>query len=160
MKLGNNLTNPVALIQQLYANEAAAIVLFNRFYQPDIDIEKMEQVGGNIFSKSSDLSNTLRWIGIASAKVEQIDYAASRGILTPEAVVKALLAGASAVEVCTAIYQQSTEFIGKANNFLTDWMKRKGFDSIEQFKGRLNSREIQGNNTFERTQFLKYFTGK
>lgn len=103
MKLGDNLTNPVTLIDQLYANGAAAVVLFNRFYQPDIDIEKMEHISGNVFSNASDLSKTLRWIGIASAMVDKIDYAASGGIHKPEAVVKAILAGASAVEVCSAI---------------------------------------------------------
>ncbi|MDR0893451.1 MAG: dihydroorotate dehydrogenase-like protein [Mediterranea sp.] len=157
MKLGNNLTSPVALIEQLYANGAAAVVLFNRFYQPDIDIEKLEHTSGEIFSKSSDLSNTLRWVGIASAKVEKIDYAASRGVVTPEAMVKCLLAGATAVEVCSAIYQQTNTFIGQANAFLSNWMDRQGFDNIAQFKGRLNTKDIQGINTFERTQFLKYF---
>ena len=73
MKLGDNLTNPVTLIDQLYANGAAAVVLFNRFYQPDIDIEKMEHISGNVFSNASDLSKTLRWIGIASAMVDKID---------------------------------------------------------------------------------------
>ena len=56
MKLGDNLTNPIALIDQLYANGAAAVVLFNRFYQPDINIEKMIQVSGNVFSNEADLS--------------------------------------------------------------------------------------------------------
>ncbi|MDR0940450.1 MAG: dihydroorotate dehydrogenase-like protein [Mediterranea sp.] len=157
MKLGNNLTNPVALIEQLYAGGAAAVVLFNRFYQPDIDIEKLTHTSGDIFSKPTDLANTLRWIGIASAKVEKIDYAASRGVVTPEAVVKTLLAGAAAVEVCSAIYQNTNAFIGKANDFLSTWMDRHGFTSIAQFKGRLNTKDMQGVNTFERTQFLKYF---
>ena len=56
MKLGDNLTNPIVLIDQLYANGAAAVVLFNRFYQPDINIEKMIQVSGNVFSNEADLS--------------------------------------------------------------------------------------------------------
>lgn len=60
MKLGDNLTNPVALIDQLYANGAAAVVLFNRFYQPDINIEKMEHISGEIFSNASDLAIPLR----------------------------------------------------------------------------------------------------
>ena len=93
MKLGDNLTNPVALIDQLYANGAAAVVLFNRFYQPDINIENMEHMSGEIFSNASDLANPLRWIGIASAVVDKIDYAASGGVANPESVVKAILAG-------------------------------------------------------------------
>ena len=143
MKLGDNLTNPVALIDQLYANGAAAVVLFNRFYQPDINIEKMEHISGEIFSNASDLAIPLRWIGIASAVVDKIDYAASGGVANAESVVKAILA-----------------FIGEANRFLSAWMERKGFRNIAQFKGKLNIKDVQGVNTFERTQFLKYFGKK
>ena len=160
MKLGDNLTNPVALIDQLYANEAAAVVLFNRFYQPDINIENMEQVSGEVFSTSADLATPLRWIGIASSVVNKIDYAASGGVANPEAVVKVILAGASAVEVCSAIYQNTNAFIGESTRFLSAWMERKGFNNIAQFKGKLNIKDVQGINTFERTQFLKYFGKK
>lgn len=77
-----------------------------------------------------------------------------------EAVVKAILAGASAVEVCSAVYQNTNAFIGEANRFLSTWMTRKGFNSIAQFKGKLNTKDVKGINTFERTQFLKYFGKK
>lgn len=159
MKLGDNLTNPITLINQLYANGAAAIVLFNRFYQPDIDIDRMEQTSGNIFSNPADLSMPLRWIGIASSLVGKIDYAASGGIHKPEAVVKAILAGAAAVEICSVIYQNTNLIIGEMNRFLDTWMQQKGFERISQFKGRLNAKDIEGGmNMWERTQFLKYFS--
>ena len=160
MKLGDNLTNPVALIDQLYANGAAAVVLFNRFYQPDINIENMEQVSGEVFSTSADLATPLRWIGIASSVVNKIDYAASGGVANPEAVVKVILAGASAVEVCSAIYQNTNAFIGESTRFLSAWMERKGMENISQFKGMLNVSDLNGINTFERTQFLKYFSAR
>lgn len=158
MKLGNNFTNPVSLIDQLYANGAAAVVLFNRFYQPDIDIEKMEHVSGSVFSTEADLPNTLRWIGIASAQLPKIDYAASGGVVTPQAVVKAILAGAAAVEVCSTIYQNTNLYIGEMTRFLSAWMEQKGFEQISQFKGKLNAESVQGINMWERTQFLKYFS--
>ena len=157
MKLGSNLTNPVALIDQLYANGAAAVVLFNRFYQPDINIDKMTQVAGNVFSNEADLSNSLRWTGIASAAVSKIDYAISGGIHSAEGVVKAILAGASAVEICSVLYQQSAAVINEYNKFVEGWMESKGMESIAQFKGKLNVDDVKGVNTFERTQFLKYF---
>lgn len=160
MKLGDNLTNPVALIDQLHANGAAAVVLFNRFYQPDIDIDKMEHTSGNVFSNAADLSMPLRWIGIASSLVNKIDYAASGGIHKPEGVVKAILAGASAVEVCSAIYQNTNLFVGEANRFLEIWMQKNGFDRITQFKGKLSAKDTEGINMWERTQFLKYFSEK
>ena len=160
MKLGDNLTNPIALIDQLYANGAAAVVLFNRFYQPDIDIEKMKQISGNVFSTGADLVKALRWIGIASAAVNKLDYAASGGIHSPEGIVKAILAGASAVEICSAFYQNSYALVGEYIHFLNLWMDRKGMENIPQFKGMLNVNDLNGVNTFERTQFMKYFSSK
>ena len=160
MKLGDNLTNPIALIDQLYANGAAAVVLFNRFYQPDIDIEKMKQISGNVFSTGADLVKALRWIGIASAAVNKLDYAASGGIHSPEGIVKAILAGASAVEICSAFYQNSYALVGEYIHFLNLWMDRKGMENIPQFKGMLNISDLNGVNTFERTQFMKYFSSK
>ena len=140
MKLGDNLTNPIALIDQLYANGAAAVVLFN------------------VFSNEADLSKALRWIGIASAAVNKLDYAASGGIHSPEGVVKAILAGASAVEICSVLYQNSATIIEEYIRFLNLWMDRKGMETISQFKGILNVNDPKGVNTFERTQFLKYFS--
>lgn len=160
MKLGDNLTNPIALIDQLYANGAAAVVMFNRFYQPDINIEKMTQISGNVFSNESNLANVLRWIGIASANVKKMDYAASGGIHSPEGVVKAILAGASAVEICSVLYQSSYFIIEEYLRFLNLWMDRKGMETINQFKGILNVSDPKGVNTFERTQFLKYFSSR
>ncbi len=160
MKLGENLTNPIALINQLYANGAAAVVLFNRFYQPDIDINKMAFVPGNVFSTEADLSTPLRWIGIASSIIDKMDYAASGGVHSPEAVVKTILAGASAVEVCSAIYENSSSFIGETNSFLSSWMEKNGYDSTAQFKGKLNAKNIEGITVWERTQFLKYFSSR
>jgi len=160
MKLGDNLSNPVALINQLYAHGAAAVVLFNRFYQPDIDIEKMEQTHGSVFSHIEDFGNTLRWVGITSAAVKRLPIAASGGVHTPENMVKAILAGAAAVEVCTAVYKNGAAFISQCTEFLSTWMEKKGFNSLEDFKGKLNQSNVQNNSTFERTQFLRYFSSR
>jgi len=160
MKLGSNLSNPVALIYQLYANGAAAVVLFNRFYQPDIDIDKVKQSVGQVFSSNSELGNTLRWVGIASSAVCQIDYAASGGVHNPQDIVKAILSGATAVEICSAIYRGGNESIKPMLSFLSKWMNDKGYEYISQFKGLLNTKDLRGINTFERTQFLKYYGTK
>ena len=160
MKLGNNFTNPVALINQLYANGAAAVVLFNRFYQPDINVDKMEQTAGAVLSNGSELASALRWIGIAASEVTQIDYAASGGIHTPKDVVKAILAGASAVEICSTIYLHGNECIKPMLSYISTWMNDKGVEYISQFKGRLKVKDVKGINTFERTQFLRYYGTK
>ena len=157
MKLGFRFTNPVTLINQLYANGAAAVVLFNRFYQPDIDIEKMEHTTNNVFSHPQELSKSLRWIGISSSVVDKLDYAASGGVHSADDMIKAILSGASAVEICSTIYMNTNEYIAVMIRFLGLWMVRKNFESIAQFKGRLKVKNVKGVNTFERTQFLKYF---
>ena len=158
MKLGDNMSNPVALVNQLYANGAAAVVLFNRFYQPDINIDKMSHVSGPVFSNGSELGKVLRWIGITSTAVAQLDFAASGGVRSAEDVVKAILAGASAVEMCSAIYQQGEGVIRECQDFLVQWMESKGFECVKQFKGKLNAGDPKGVNMFERTQFLRYFS--
>lgn len=160
VKLGSNLTNPIALINQLYANDAAAVVLFNRFYQPDIDIESMEYTSGEVFSHPSDLANSLRWTGIASAAVDRMDYAVSGGVHNGKAIIKSILAGASAVEVCSTIYKNGAEIIGSMKLEMEKWMQEKGYEQIAQFKGKMNAKGIEGVNMFERTQFLRYFGTK
>lgn len=160
MKLGSNLTNPIALIRQLYANGAAAVVLFNRFYQPDIDIDNKTYLSGEVFSHPAELANGLRWTAIASAKVPQIDYAISGGVHDGKAVVKAILAGASAVEVCSAIYQKGNGIIEDMTRELSEWMKKQGYDTIDEFKNEMNALSIGESNPFERTQFMKYFSSK
>lgn len=120
----------------------------------------MAQSAGSVFSTDADLSKSLRWIGIASAAVGKLDYAASGGIHAPEGVVKAILAGASAVEICSVLYQNSYAIIDEYVRFLNLWMDRKGMENINQFKGMLNVSDLNGVNTFERTQFLKYFSSR
>ena len=106
MKLGSNLTNPIALINQLYANGAAAVVLFNRFYQPDININKLEFTSTNVTSTPTELADKIRWTAIASAKVSKIDYAVSGGVHDAKGMIKAILAGAAAPEICTSVCRE------------------------------------------------------
>lgn len=158
MKLGNNLTNPVTLINQLYANGAAAIVLFNRFYQPDFNIDTLTYSSSNVMSSTNELADRLRWTAIASAVVPQIDYAISGGVQCGKGAVKAILAGASAVEVCSTIYQHGAGQIALMKQELTEWMNDKGFESLNQFKGKMSATTAGKTNPFERTQFMKYYS--
>ena len=158
MKLGSNLTNPVALVNQLYANGAAAVVLFNRFYQPDIQIDNLTFTTANVMSSPSELSDRIRWTAIASAEVPQLDYAVSGGVHNGKGVIKSLLSGAAAVEVCSVIYQHGNQIIEEMKKELTEWMDDKGYDSITQFKGKMNASAAGDINPFERTQFMKYYS--
>ena len=159
MKLGANLSNPVSLIERLRGYGAAAVVLFNRPYQTDIDIERMEYVSGKVLSDESDLSNSLRWTGIASAAVKNISYAVSGGVHSGEAVVKSLLAGASAVEVCSALYMAGEGWVASALDTVAKWQERHGFESVAEYRGRMNAADAEHVDRLERMQFLKYFEG-
>lgn len=157
MKLGSNLTNPVTLINQLYANGAAAVVLFNRFYQPDINIETLSYTSSNVFSSSNELAEKIRWTAIASASVPQIDFGISGGVHCGKGVIKSILAGANAVEVCSAIYQYGNKEIKAMTDELNVWMDSKGYKNIEQIKGLMNAKKTEIN-PLERTQFMKYYS--
>lgn len=160
VKLGRNFTNYVPLIDQLYANGAAAVVLFNRMVTFDINIEKLAYAQGNALGQSNDLSEVLRWTGLVSARVPRLDIAASGGVSDGSAMVKALLAGASVVEVCSALYWNGAGCIDEMLSFLLEWMNRHNFTSISQFRGMMNARKDNALDKFERTQFFKNYSSR
>lgn len=161
VKLGSNLSNPVSLIARLKANGAHAVVLFNRSYQPDINIDTMEYAAGHVLSNESDLSNSLRWTAIASAAIPNIDYAISGGVHTGAGIIKALLTGASAVEVSSAIYLHGNDWIKQATADVNAWETQHHYHGIHEYKGKMNAAQLGGNPDFwARTQFLRYFAGQ
>jgi Dihydroorotate dehydrogenase len=158
MKLGTHLTNPVSLINKLRASGAEGIVLFNRLYQTDIDLKKLEFISGEVLSSPTDFAPSLRWIGISSATVSNIDYAASGGVHSAEAVIKSILVGASAAEICSIIYKTGNQCIRPMLKSIEHWMTEKGYESISQFKGLLKAKDVKSSSMYERTQFLRYFS--
>lgn len=160
VKIGNNISNPVALVNQLYANGAKAVVIFNRTYQTDIDIENMSFTTGEIFSSQNILSERLRWTAICSAFVSNIDFAISGGVHEGKDVIKSILAGASSVEICSSLYKHGNNVIEDMKMKLDNWMKEKSYTSISQFKGVINAKAAGDINPFERIQFMKYYSSK
>jgi len=146
------------MIQQLSETGIAGLVLFNRFYSPDFDIDKMEVVSSNVFSAPSDLSTSLRWIAIMAERVD-CDLAASTGIHDGPAVIKQILAGANAVQVVSAIYKHGGEKIAEMLHQLESWMDKQNFASIDQFRGKMSQVSSDNPAAFERVQFMKYFRG-
>ena len=157
VKLGKNLTNPIPLINQLYAHGVAGVVLFNRMVTPDINLEKMSYTTGEVFSHPSDLYESIRWIGLASDRVPKLAYAASGGITDGTSMVKAILAGASAVEVCSVLYRKKERAIKEMLDVLEMWMDDNNYEQISDFKGMMNAGKAGGGTAFERVQFFKKF---
>jgi dihydroorotate dehydrogenase (fumarate) len=157
-KLGDQFTNLVGVVERLNALDVPGVVLFNRFYAPDIDIDNMSFNSSEVFSTPSDIRTSLRWVGIISSKVEKIDIAASTGVHDGKGAIKQLLAGAEAVQVCSTLYKNG---FGQLNNILTEikeWMNKHSYDTIDEFRGKMSYKKLEDPVVYERSQFMRYFS--
>lgn len=158
VKLPQGLTSPLSMIRELYYRGVKGVTLFNRFYSPDIDIEKMKVINSSVFSTSADLSQALRWTALSSVSVPLVDVAISTGVHSGEAAIKGLLAGAKAIEVCSVLYANGVEYIQTIVATMEQWCARHDADTVEQFSGRLNAAKRKDATIYERAQFMKYFS--
>ena len=156
VKLPMRLTNVLSVGDALLARGARGVVLYNRFFEPDIDIEQMSFVGADPFSQPGELRHVLRSTALCSHVLPQLDVAVSTGVHDGAAAVKALLCGASAVEVCSAIHYHGYEVIGQIGRFIDEWAARHGFDSLKAFRGRMDYGSSEGD-FYQRVQYMKYF---
>lgn len=156
VKMPMRLTNVVAVANALRGYGARGAVLFNRYFEPDIDIDRMQYVESSPYSEPSELRNVLRTTAICTTAIPQLDFAVSTGVHDGAGVVKALLCGAKAAQVCTAIHHYGFGIIGVMNDYVDLWAEEHGFDTIGEFCGRMNF----GNTPsplFQRVQYMKYF---
>lgn len=160
VKIGVYFSNLVAMAEKLKANGAKGLVMFNRFYEPDINLEKLELSASEIFSSPQDIRRSLRWTGLVSSQVSQLDIAASTGIHDADGVLKQLLAGAQVVQLCSTIYKNGPEVIGEILSGLTEFMKKWNFHRIADYRGRLSYKNIPDPMLYERSQFMRYFSSR
>jgi dihydroorotate dehydrogenase (fumarate) len=158
VKLGQNFTHLLQVIDKLYNRGVNGVVLFNRFYEPDIDLDNMKLKAAEVFSSPSDLSKTLRWVGMASEKMKQMEIAASTGIHDGKSVLKAILAGAKIAMVCSTIYKNGPEYLQTIVKDVNSWLDKNNFSSIDEIRGKLNYGKIKDPSVYERSQFMKYFS--
>jgi dihydroorotate dehydrogenase (fumarate) len=135
-----------------------ALVLFNRFYSPDIDVEHEEVKSSFVFSTPSDVALPLRWIAMLSPIVK-CDIAASTGVLDGNALIKLLLAGADVVQIASVLYKKGFREVGSMIEQLESWMDRHNYSSIDEFRGKLSVAETENPAAYERIQFMKHFSG-
>ena len=143
---------------QLSWTEVDGIVMFNRFFTPDIDIERLKHIGGGRFSTEEEFYNVMRWIGILSDGV-QCDLCASTGIHNGDAVIKQLLSGAKAVQMASVLYQKGFVEIENANKRLSQWMQSHGYTKLDDFVGSMSMSKAENPAAFTRVQFMKHFAG-
>lgn len=157
IKINSSFTHLAQTIMNLSQTGVSGLVLFNRAYTPDIDINTLEAVQGRSFSSPGDFVESLRWVALLSDKVN-CSLAASTGIHTHEAVIKQILAGADAVQVVSVLYENGIESINELLGGLEKWMQEKGFSSLEKFKSKASSKNLGNPAVFERIQFMKHFS--
>ncbi|MHC1704561.1 MAG: dihydroorotate dehydrogenase-like protein [Tenuifilaceae bacterium] len=155
LKIGFYHSNLGSFIQQLSHTQIKSIVLFNRFYNPDFDIQTLQFAPTNVLSTSSEITMSLRWIAIMANRVD-CDLAASTGIHDGNAVIKQILAGANAVQICSALYKNGNDYIGTMLKQIEQWMKEKDYSSLEEFRGKMSQSKTYDPKVFERVQFMKY----
>ncbi len=158
LKIGFHFSGMAKMIINLSETGIAGIALFNKFFNPDIDIDKMEFTSGKVFTVPEDIALTLRWIGILSGKIK-CDIAASGGVHDGKSMIKTLLAGAKVTYAVTTIYNNGLEYIPVMLKELEDWMAANNFNSLEDFRGKLSQDNITNPILYERAQFMKYFSG-
>ena len=158
IKLGPYFTNLVNLANLLYHRGVNGVVLFNRFYSPDIDLKNMRMTSSEVFSSPADLYISLRWVAIVSSLVKDIHLAASTGIHDGQGVIKQLLAGARATQVCSAIYKKGAGHIATMLDDLTAWMDKNEYRDIASFRSKMDYKSLKEPQIYERSQFMKYFS--
>jgi dihydroorotate dehydrogenase (fumarate) len=153
VKLGNYFTNIIQMAHRMQDAGADGLVLFNRYYRPDIDIETETVVRDNVLSSPLEVTKSLRWVALLSPQLG-CDIAAGTGIHDYKGVIKQLLAGAAATQICSTLFENGLSYIDTILFDLQKWMHKHNYSSISQFKGKVARTE--GNSIkFERLQFLK-----
>ncbi|MCT4615488.1 MAG: dihydroorotate dehydrogenase-like protein [Marinifilaceae bacterium] len=144
------------MIVNLDRKQVDGLVLFNRYFSPDIDIHNLSVINANSLSTPDDYINTLRWIGFMSGKIN-CSLSATTGIHSSDSIIKQLLAGADTVQIASVLYKHGTEYIDILNKEITAWMENNKFKTIDDFKGMLKHTDSEDMAIYERTQYMKQF---
>ncbi|NOU17674.1 MAG: dihydroorotate dehydrogenase-like protein [Bacteroidales bacterium] len=158
VKIGYYFSSLAQTVQKLSETGTKGLVLFNRPYNTDIDIEKISLSAGNIYSSDFEYNHTLRWISILSGKIS-CDLSASTGVHNYETAIKMLLAGATTVQMASVFYKHGFIVVGDFLARMNDWMNRHHFNSISDFRGKLSKNNLENPAAIERVQFMKLYSG-
>jgi dihydroorotate dehydrogenase (fumarate) len=133
---------------------ARGLVLFNRFYQPDLDLEKLEVAPRLKLSTSDDLLLPLRWIAILHGRVKA-DLALSSGVHTGQDLIKAVMAGANAAMTASALVEHGPSRAGKILKEAGEWMDEHEYASVRQMLGSMSQKSVSEPAAFERANYMK-----
>jgi dihydroorotate dehydrogenase (fumarate) len=133
---------------------AKGLVLFNRFYQPDFDLESLEVVPHLVLSTSNDMRLPLRWVAILHGRVE-CDFAISSGVHTHEDVLKGLMAGAKVTCMTSAVLQNGPYRMANVLHDLEQWMEEHEYESVKQMQGSMSQQNVKEPTAFERANYMR-----
>ncbi len=153
LKLSPFFTNMARMARSLDAAGADALVLFNRFYQPDVDLESLEVRPHVLLSTPQALRLPLTWVGILFGRV-RANMAATSGIHEATDVLKMLMVGADVTMMCSVLLQRGIEHIGVVERDLREWMERNEYTSVQQMKGSMSQQNCADPSAFERAHYV------
>ncbi len=155
VKLSPFYTNPLKLISDMDKAGANGFVLFNRLFQPDIDINTERHVFPNSLSNTEDKRLPLRFAGLLYGNTKA-SICSSSGIFNGQDVVKMILAGADCVQIVSTLYLNQIEVIGSIINEIEKWMDSKGYNTIESFRGKLSQKNSESKLPYHRAQYIDF----
>ncbi len=156
VKLSSDYTNILHFAKRLDEAGVQGLVLFNAFFQPDVDIRREEHRRAFNLTHRGEYKKSLRYAGMLYGRINT-DVCSSRGIYTGEDAIKLLLSGAAAVQVVSAVYRNGVEQIGKINREIAEWMESKQYQRIDQFRGKLSDSILNKNDNlliYKRAQYI------
>jgi dihydroorotate dehydrogenase (fumarate) len=154
VKLSPYYTSTPNVIRELEKRGASAVVLFNRFLQPDIDVDGEGIVSEMAWSTPQEMKVPLRWVALLYGRT-RLDLALNTGVHSGRDVVKALLAGAAVVQVASTLFINGLPYLSKMLLDLESWMDDKGYDSLAEFRGKVSQQNVDDPFGFERAQYMK-----
>lgn len=157
IKVGPYFSAMAEMASRLASAGADGLVLFNRFYQPDIDLASLSVVPNLVLSTSEELRLVLRWIAILHGRVKA-DLAATTGIHQPEDAVKAMLAGATVLMMASALLKNGPGHLTRVRDGLEAWLEANRYASVEQARGSLSQLAVDDPESFERANYMKALT--
>lgn len=158
LKVGYYFSGLVNMLQKLSWTGISALVLFNRFYTPDINLNTLKLQVSNIFSSPAELAQSLRWVALVSDKVK-CDISASTGIHDADGVIKQLLVGATTTQLCSTLYLNGPGQVSTILEGLNRWMDARGYASVGDFRGKLSLRKAENPVLYHRVQYMKHLSG-
>lgn len=158
LKISTYFTDMAHALQQLSYTGISSLIIFNRFYAPDININKMELSSTNILSTEAELSNTIRWTGILSNNL-RCDLSATTGVHNSKGLIKLLLAGANSVQAASVFYKNGIEYGAVMLSEMKDWMEQHDFSSVKEFQGKMSFNKVENPHSYFRIQFMKHVAG-